>query len=245
MNHEDRFYFRNFSLSQRNCGMPISTDAVLLGAWCTINATSPSLQIMDIGTGTGLLSLLLCDRYPRAYVSAYEIEETAAAIASENFLLSPYSERLSLYHNDIMKVYNTIPKKSFDFLICNPPFYREALDTRNQARRLARYDTTLSIKDLFLIASHLLREDGEIGVLTPFETKTSLTRDALSYGFFLSREASIVTREGKKAKRLLTQWKKGEVINDPMKEIITIRDRANKYTGHYLALVENIYHHIK
>ena len=147
------FRFRHFTVNQERAGMKVSTDSVLLS--CLTDLGNPQ-RILDIGTGTGLLALLSAEKYPDALVTGAEIEEGAYLDAVDNFRESPYSGRLTAVHADVRELSDAL----FDAIIVNPPYFAgNAQELRNEARRTARQDATLTDRDLRDSAEMLLREE--------------------------------------------------------------------------------------
>ena len=143
------FKFKQFTIDQDQCAMKVCTDSCLFGAWVAeyLEQEKNSLKtILDIGTGTGLLSLMLAQK-TTANIDAVEIEEAASLQASNNFLASPWNNRLQVYHAPI-QLFKPIHPKSYVFIICNPPFYENNLKTDNQLKNLALHSEALSLANL-------------------------------------------------------------------------------------------------
>lgn len=155
------FQFQQFRVQQDRCAMKISTDAVLLGSL----AQSPSpTQILDIGTGTGVIALMLAQRFPKAKVTALEIDQGAAAQADENFKESPFAERLNLI---LIALQEFSTDHSFDLIVSNPPYFPDHLKSSDPKRNLALHTDSLSFEALLHHASQLLTPSGQFWVILP------------------------------------------------------------------------------
>ncbi|MGN6568280.1 MAG: tRNA1(Val) (adenine(37)-N6)-methyltransferase, partial [Flavipsychrobacter sp.] len=137
------FQFKQFRIEQDKCAMKVSTDACIQGAWTPIH--DHVRHVLDIGTGTGLLSLMLAQRDPRMHIDAVELDEQAATQAKENIVSSPFSERIDIIHGDA-KEYQA--NQQYDLIICNPPFFQNSLLGDNSKRNTARHTLSFSYEDL-------------------------------------------------------------------------------------------------
>ena len=130
------FQFKQFSVDQTGCAMKINTDGVLLGA--LVYADQPK-NILDIGTGTGVIALMLAQRFTSAKIDAVEIDSTAAETAERNFKNSPFAERLSIFPTDFQRFFNTHPANKYDLIISNPPFHLNSLESPEAKRSVAKH----------------------------------------------------------------------------------------------------------
>ena len=194
------FRFKQFSLRQDNCAMKISTDAVLLGSWVPLN---DKRMILDIGTGTGVLALMAAQRNPSAEILAVEIEENAFLQAKENFLDSPWSDRLTVKHSAIQHFKS---EEKFDCIISNPPFYPEDcfLSADELSRRISRSDRGLNFDDLIeSVIRYLDPEKGDFYVVLPVEVQKKFVELAAKRGLYLNHEMAVISKEGKDPYRVL------------------------------------------
>ena len=165
------FQFKQFNINQERCAMKIGTDAVLLGAWCPIN--NNPFSILDIGAGTGILSLILAQRSNASQIDAIEIEENAYEQCVENFEASHWGDRLFCYHASLNDFINE-PEDQYDIIISNPPFYSEDYKTDNSQRDLARFQDALPFEALVKATTLLLSENGIFTVIIPFKEENRL-----------------------------------------------------------------------
>ena len=141
------FQFKEFSINQDRCAMKIGTDAVILGAWTSINHNPNT--ILDIGAGTGVLSLMLAQRSNAEAIEAIEIDAQAFEQCSENFENSQWADRLFCYHASLLEFVEEVDDK-FDLIICNPPFYTEDYKTNSASRDLARFNDSMPFEPLLI-----------------------------------------------------------------------------------------------
>ena len=158
------FKFKQFSVAQDRCAMKIGTDGVLLGAWVSLENNPES--ILDIGAGTGIISLQLAQRSTTKTVDAVEIDDDAYEQCSENFEASPWGDRLFCYHASVQEFASEIEEK-YDLIVSNPPFFSEDYKSDNDARDIARFNDALPFQHLVVCASHLLSEKGVFAVILP------------------------------------------------------------------------------
>jgi tRNA1Val (adenine37-N6)-methyltransferase len=156
------FQFKQFRIEQDKCGMKVSTDACIQGAWTPI---LPHVKnVLDIGAGTGLLSLMLAQRNSEVSIDAIELNTEAATQAKQNAALSPWSDRVNIICDDVRE---HLFDKKYDLVICNPPFFQNSLKSVNTDRLQARHDATLSFKELFNVVSGVLKPGGYCSILLP------------------------------------------------------------------------------
>jgi len=164
------FQFKQFTVQQDRCAMKVCTDACLFGAFISTNQLvspddpSASFPCLDIGTGTGLLSLMLAQKNPKALIDAVEIDAQAAAQATENFAASPWKDRLRCINTDILSF---SPEKKYTFIFSNPPFFEDDLRSADARKNNAKHDTVLHLARLVQRAQELLSEKGVFAALLP------------------------------------------------------------------------------
>jgi len=189
----DYFKFKQFTIWQDKCAMKVGTDGTLLGAWA-----HGGKRILDIGTGTGLIAIMMAQRFPEAQVTGVDIDASAVEQARENVRQSPFSDRINIVEADICQYTG-----QYDCIVSNPPFFENSLVCPDSQRSIARHDTGLSYARLFKTVKSLLTDDGSFSLVVPFDYKNKIFEEAALNGFFLHREWSVQTTPRKQPKRLL------------------------------------------
>ena len=182
----DYFQFKQFIVKQGACAMKVTTDACLFGAWvaATINQQLPSVnRLLDIGTGTGLLSLMLVQKC-NAQIDAVEIDKPTAIQAQQNFVASPWNVRLQVYNTSIQQL-NPSHHQNYNFIIANPPFFDNDLKSNDTKRNLALHGASLSLEELLTAIQKLLVNDGEFAILLPYHRTDYFIEIATKKGFHL------------------------------------------------------------
>lgn len=202
----DYFQFRQFVVHQQRCAMKVGTDGTLLGAWAA--APSGQCRILDIGTGTGLIALMMAQRFPEAEVTGIDIDEDAVTQADENVRLSPFSERVRIYRQDIVNFTDII---GFDAIVSNPPYFVDSLACPDDQRTIARHAVSLTYEQLMHQAYRLLKDEGRFSVVVPSDCRAKIEAAACLEGFFTTRVCLIKTTPRKQPKRQLIEFQKHPV----------------------------------
>lgn len=179
--------------------MKIGTDGVLLGAWCACQGSS----ILDIGAGTGLISLMLAQRNSNAKIEAVEIDPNAASQCAQNFADSPWNERLTV-HALPLAYYHT--ETYYDLIVSNPPFYNATLKPEDEARAMARHKDSLPIKQIMQFATTHLSDKGSLALIYPTSYDEEVMTSAVLNGLVPSRICDVITSMSKPAKRRLAEF---------------------------------------
>lgn len=189
------FKFKHFEIHQDRCAMKVGTDGVLLGAWAL-----GGKRILDIGSGTGLISLMMAQRYPEAQVVGIDLDAEACAEARENVAASPFADRVNIVDCRLQD-YESVEK--FDAIVSNPPFFLNSLKNPDSKRSMARHADSLPFRDLFLGVKRLLSEEGVFSAIVPSEVLDAFTSEAYLLGFCLVRQCGVKTVERKQPKRFM------------------------------------------
>ena len=231
------FQFKQFSVNQDRCAMKIGTDGVLLGAWTPINKNP--FSVLDIGTGTGIIALILAQRSNAEQIDALEIDEEAYEQSVDNFENSPWSDRLFCFHAGLDEFVEE-PEDEYDLIISNPPFYTEDYKTENEQRDLARFADAMPFEDLIEAANLLLSENGIFSVIIPFKQEDiflALTKEYELYPFKITRVKGTPTTE---IKRSLLAFSRNE-NTDALTDELVIETARHIYTPEYIALTKDFY----
>ncbi|MFB2978861.1 tRNA1(Val) (adenine(37)-N6)-methyltransferase [Microseira sp. BLCC-F43] len=214
--------------------MKVGTDGVLLGAWTD---TTGAQHILDIGTGTGLLALMLAQRSP-ANIDAVEIDADACIQARENVTRSPFSNRINVYQCPIQDYAATCSVR-YDLIVSNPPFFANAYKAPNQERAIARHSDRLEQVDLLQAAEQLLSENGRLAVIYPTEAAQIFHRKAEAFGFFCHRKLYVKPTLNSPIKRVLIELGKNQSAYQ--ETTLTIEADRHIYTAEFIALIKDFY----
>ncbi|PWK18990.1 tRNA1(Val) (adenine(37)-N6)-methyltransferase [Xanthomarina spongicola] len=216
--------------------MKIGTDAVLLGAWTSIK--HQPFSILDIGSGTGVLSLMLAQRSHAEVIDALEIDENAYEQCVENFENSSWSDRLFCYHASLEEFVEEIEDK-YDLIISNPPFYSEDYKTDNNQRDLARFADAMPFNHLIESASKLLSENGLFSVIIPFKEEETFIALASKVNLFPNRILQVKGSPTSEIKRSLIEFSFKK--SNPIQEELIIETSRHQYTTSYINLTKDFY----
>ena len=202
--------------------MKVGTDGVLLGAW-----VNGGRRLLDAGTGTGVIALMLAQRFAEAQVTAIDIDEGAVRQATENVGKSPFADRVTVLQASLQE-----HEGEYDAVVCNPPFFISSLKAPDEQRSIARHATTLTYAELMQAAWRLLADGGELSVVVPFDYRKRMEDEATMVGFFPSRVCAVRTTEKKPVRRYLLAFRKHPCRCE--KEQLTIGSEAyRQLTGEF------------
>ena len=227
------FAFKQFTVRHDRCAMKVGTDGVLLGAWTDL---SHSRRILDIGTGTGLIALMLAQRCMDARITAIDLDSAAVEQAQENIQASPWKDRIEALQQDICTYH---PNGTFDTIVSNPPYFIDSLKCPDGQRSTARHTDTLDADRLIGKVSELLTSDGRFSIILPAEQTEDLIRVASENGLHPSRQTWVITRPGLSPKRILMEFRKTPVTLQPDELVIELERHV--YSEEYIALTQEFY----
>ena len=217
--------------------MKIGTDGVLLGAWTPIN--NNTISILDIGSGTGIIALMLAQRSNAEQIDALEIDEEAYEQSVDNFENSPWSDRLFCFHAGLDE-FIAEPEDEYDLIISNPPFYTEDYKTDNKQRDLARFADSMPFEDLIEAADLLLSENGIFSLIIPFKEEIVFLALAKDYELYPIKITRVKGTPASETKRSLLAFSRFESTNLEIDELI-IETARHIYTPEYIALTKDFY----
>ena len=198
------FRFQQFIVHHDRCAMKVGTDGVLLGSWARGGE-----RILDVGTGTGLIALMMAQRYEQATVDAVEIDTEACQQAIDNVAESPFTNRINVICDAVQHFSMESERlKAYDAIVSNPPFFENALKNPDKGRLVARHSDTLPFADLFKAVKKLLSDNGEFSAIIPTEYRGRIEEEALLQGFSLSRICAIKTTPKNPIRRYLLAFRR-------------------------------------
>ncbi len=231
------FNFKQFSVQQDKCAMKIGTDSVLLGAWCPID--NNPFSVLDIGAGTGVLSLMLAQRSHAEQIDALEIDEDAYEQCVENFEASPWSDRLFCFHAGLDEFIEE-PEDEYDIIISNPPFYSEDYKTDNSQRDLARFQDAMPFEELVEAADLLLSENGIFAVIIPYKEEERFIDLCTEVELFPVKVTRVKGSHTTPIIRSLLAFKRYELSVLTVDELV-IEINRHEYTDDYINLTKDFY----
>ncbi len=193
------FRFKQFVVADELCAMKVGTDGVLLGAWADVEGDR---RILDLGTGSGLIALMLAQRNSEAEIVALDIDHGAAIQAGQNFSFSPWAERLSVVCSDVAEYTS---ERKFTHIVSNPPYFVDSLHSPNAARTAARHTSSLPFSNIIAAAEQLLEQGGRLSVILPSDVAALFRREAFER-LWLSRQTDIVTKPQEEPRRTMMEF---------------------------------------
>lgn len=231
------FQFKQFSVAQDQTAMKVGTDGVLLGAWTPIENNPNS--ILDIGTGTGIIALMLAQRSNATQIDALDIDENGYEQATDNFENCPWNDRLFCFHAGLDEFIEE-PEDEYDLIVCNPPFYSEDYKTNDESRDFARFQDAMPFEELIESADLLLSENGIFAVIIPFKEEEKFIAIAHEFELYPTKITRVKGTPTAEIKRSLLAFGRTENTNLPIDELI-IETSRHSYTPEYIALTNDFY----
>jgi tRNA1Val (adenine37-N6)-methyltransferase len=230
------FKFKQFTINQDQCAMKIGTDAVLLGALAPISHNP--FSVLDIGAGTGILSLMLAQRSNTQVIDALEIDDDAYEQCVDNFEQSSWGDRLFCYHASLEE-FNEEIEDVYDLIICNPPFYSEDFKTESVSRDIARFQDAMPFDQLVVSVAQLLSENGIFSVILPFKEKDAFIALAEHQKLKANKITAIKGNPNSKFKRVVIDFSFRE--SDITQNELIIETDRHLYTDDYINLTKDFY----
>ena len=249
------FRFKQFEIEQDRCAMKVGTDGVLLGAWA-----QGGRRILDIGSGTGLISLMMAQRFPEAEVVGIDMDADACGQAKENVMASPFRDRVEIVCCRLQDfgadgcALGTAGLKAgaletaadlksagvFDAIVSNPPFFVDSLKNPDSKRTMARHTDSLPFRDLFAGVKRLLSDEGVFSAIVPAEVVEQFVAESCMLGFYLIRKCGVKTVERKQPKRFMLSFAKHRI--SPYEEHVeTMMDSQGNRSEWYRKITEEFY----
>lgn len=220
------FKFKKFYITQTETLHKVGTDAMVLGA--LVNSPNPT-SILDIGTGTGVIALMMAQKFPKATVIGLDIDEKAIQQAGDNFNVSTFSNRIKLVHQDFT---HYTSRGKYDLIVSNPPYYDTKMVSKNDQKGLAKHEDKMDIEKMIYHALDLLKEKGEIWIIIPKERTDKLLRTASDLFSSLKLKISIFGKPNRHIRDVLV-FSKVKDKNTESHQSLIIRDEQGNYTQEY------------
>jgi tRNA1Val (adenine37-N6)-methyltransferase len=231
------FCFREFTVEDEKSSMRVGTDSMLLGSWAD---PAGAKKILDIGTGCGVLALMMAQKNTEAPIDAVEIDQSSFLEARNNFLNSPWSARISAIHDSIQTFSGQDNSFAYDFIISNPPYYARSLKSPNVRVNQTRHDESLTRTALVAVVNRLLTTDGRFTLILPSEAAIEFQDICAGSGLYPSRRLVVYSKPAAAPSRTLTEFTKKQ-IDYPVSSGLTIFNVDGKFTSEYLAMTRDFH----
>ena len=225
------FKFKEFSIIQEKSAMKVGTDGVLLGCWVSCDKAN---NILDIGCGTGLITLMLGQRNLIGNVTGIEIDKIASQEAQLNISNSDWKERIEIKHTSLQEFTSQL---KFDLIVSNPPFFPQ--NKSQKSRDIARHTNTLSFEELIDNAANLLAEKGIFSVIIPKDSEEYFCKIAATHNLYCNRVCYIKGNEASEVKRVMMEF--SFIKSIVLTEHLTIERSRHNYTSKYIQLCKDFY----
>jgi tRNA1Val (adenine37-N6)-methyltransferase len=230
------FHFKKFSIDDSKAAMKIGTDAVLLGAWAPCGSET---RILDIGTGSGILALMMVQRNANIIIDAVEIDSEASMLAKLNVQLSPWPGQVHIFNTTIQE-FPLANKHNYSFIICNPPFFTDSLKAPDKARSTARHNDTLPVNHLLQCTSNLLTENGKAAFIIPADAYENWKVEAAKQNLYPTHTTRVKSSESHAPHRVMLAFSRSKAVEITDNEI-SIYISKNIYSPEYMELTRDFY----
>ena len=230
------FRFKQFTVWHDKCAMKTGTDGTLLGAWANVEGCQ---HILDIGTGTGLIALMLAQRNKNAQIEGIDIDSDACFQAFENVSLSPFAKQIRIHHTSL-QAFAEDSNQPFDLIVSNPPFFVQSLKCPDPKRQVARHNDTLSYADLLTLSCSLLSPGGRIALILPFQQKKHIMQTAELNQLYCIRLTTVYSVTHLPPKRLLVEFS-NHFPPFCEKTNLMLEDNQHQRTQEYQDLTQDFY----
>jgi tRNA1Val (adenine37-N6)-methyltransferase len=233
------FKFKQFTIFHDKCAMKVGTDGVLLGSWAG-KGTIPR-RVLDIGSGSGLIALMLAQRFLEAEIEAVEIEEQCAKQCEENASASPFKDRIKSINTSIQE-FALKQDVKFDLLVSNPPFFIDSFTSENDQRNTARHNHSLRQHELLKAVTDLSHQKSVFAIILPVKEGELFIVKAREYPWYLNNQVYVKGSPESKEKRVLLEFTKS--ANQLVKNQLIIEEKRGVYTKEFSNLVKSFYLHL-
>lgn len=229
------FQFKQFTVYHDRCAMKVGTDGVLLGMWTNVDRAT---KVLDVGTGTGLIALMLAQRSSEIEIDAIDINKEAVEQAKENVNNSPFSEQITCFHSSLQD-FAIEQKDKYDLIVSNPPYFNQSLKSPSQSRSLARHTDSLYTEELLELSSNLLVEKGRLSIIYPYEEKGFILDFASKNKLYPSRITDVLPTPNSSPKRVLMEFRKTD--SELITNSLVIEIERHVYSDDFTTLAKDFY----
>ena len=215
--------------------MKIGTDGILIGAWVNV---SKKFKALDIGSGTGIISIMLCQRNLNLELDSIEISPSAIIDAKINIENCNWSNRIKLFQQDLKDFH---PDSNYDLIVSNPPYFKESLKPSDSERLKARHQNDLKLEDILKFSKQNLTKDGSLNLILPFEQKSEAVEFAKKYGLNSIRECAVYPKPNKAPHRILIEFSRNENKQIIKESLVIEKDGRHNYSEGYKKLTREFY----
>ena len=235
MGRNNYFQFKQFKIIQEKAAMKVGTDGVLLGSWVNVSGAK---SILDVGTGTGVIALMLAQR-SEAQITGIEIEKMAAEEAAENAFRSPWDSRISI-KNMSFQQFTVNTNQTFNLIVSNPPFFINNQKSKNSNLAIAKHNDLLPFSEMLSGSLKLLAENGRLALILPVEPAKIFIELAQKHRLFLNRLTRVKPNSKKEVHRYLMEFSKIETELET-DELTIHKDDGSDFTSRYKNLTREFY----
>ena len=233
MTRENTFRFKQFTVLNDKTAMKVGTDGVLLGAWCDVREAK---SVLDVGTGCGLIALMIAQRNADCDIDCIDIDEGAIEEARINADNSPWSDRIHPFMSDFKQF---ICDKKYDLIVSNPPFFNNGVLAPDKSRQNARHTVELSFEQLIHKAITFLSDKGKLCLISPTDLEEEITKSCAEVGAYVHQKVVIYTKPGKEPKRCL--WEISKHNSDKRCSELFVQNSDGQYSEQYIGLCKDFY----
>ena len=235
------FQFKQFTVRHDKCAMKVGTDGVLLGAWVNVFRADicKKISVLDVGTGTGLIALIIAQRNENTNIDALDIDHDAFIQAVENVERSTFKNNIKIFQKSFFEY---SPEKNYDLIVSNPPFFKNALKCPDGKRSVARHNDSLPLKQFIEHAITMLSENGRIALILPTGQSEELDFVIATHKLYTVRRTDIVPVEGLNPKRFMIEIATKDIAaEDKTHDILVLETKERERTSHYRELTNDLY----